>query len=101
MVSGASSKATESTKECLSGSLSGPLPGNALNMDVSLNDASMSLHTVSKKKQKKRERGLKQNNNNKKTLSPNRSSYHPDGLSGLFSCDVHFTIKRRGTKVLG
>lgn len=41
-----SSKATESTKECLSGSLSGSLGGNALHKDIGLNDASMSLHTI-------------------------------------------------------
>lgn len=90
MVSGASSKATESTKECLSGSLSGPLPGNALNMDVSLNDASMSLHTVSKKKQNKKKRGLKQNNNNNKNFVsqqkfvPSERSFRPFFLRRTF-----------------
>lgn len=90
MVSGASSKATESTKECLSGSLSGPLPGNALNMDVSLNDASMSLHTVSKKKQKKKKERLKTKQQQQKNFVsqqkfvPSERSFRPFFLRRTF-----------------
>lgn len=90
MVSGASSKATESTKECLSGSLSGPLPGNALNMDVSLNDASMSLHTVSKKRKKKKRERLKTKQQQQKNFVsqqkfvPSRRSFRPFFLRRTF-----------------